>query len=212
MSPRHDPHDERHGAMQPVLGTDLELNDQPLRIDKEDKTEQKHQIQGEGGKRLSNPTRDSIKTLRKSSATACSDTPNPSLNCESCGKLFRRPRDLKKHKARHDRSYECLHLSCKNSKGWPTKSERDRHFNDIHSLTPVLYQCGFPPCDYASTREYNCKEHMERAHGWSHEKKRKHTAKKVSKLSPLTAFFAARDQARKNAPPARRISVKDLLC
>ncbi|KAK2801256.1 hypothetical protein FQN50_007816 [Emmonsiellopsis sp. PD_5] len=97
MSPRHGPYDERHGAMQPVPDTDLELKDRTPRIDKkEDKTEKEHQIQGEGRKQHSNPARDSIKTPRKSSAAACSDdTPNPPLNCGTCGKTFRRPCDLK---------------------------------------------------------------------------------------------------------------------
>ena len=50
--------------------------------------------------------------------------------------------------------------------GWPTEKERDRHVNDKHSDTPALFKCSFKPCTYASKRESNCKQHMEKAHGW----------------------------------------------
>jgi hypothetical protein len=44
----------------------------------------------------------------------------------------------------------------------------DRHHNDKHSAAPPLYECHFKPCPYRSKRESNCKQHMEKAHGWTY--------------------------------------------
>lgn len=44
----------------------------------------------------------------------------------------------------------------------------DRHHNDKHSSAPALYECHFKPCPYRSKRESNCKQHMEKAHGWTY--------------------------------------------
>jgi hypothetical protein len=38
--------------------------------------------------------------------------------------------------------------------------------NDKHSASPAMYKCLFKPCPYESKRESNCKQHMEKAHGW----------------------------------------------
>lgn len=40
--------------------------------------------------------------------------------------------------------------------------------NDKHSATPSLYKCQYHPCPYESKRESNCKQHMEKAHGWAY--------------------------------------------
>lgn len=40
--------------------------------------------------------------------------------------------------------------------------------NDKHSTTPSMYKCQYLPCPYESKRESNCKQHMEKAHGWAY--------------------------------------------
>nr|KMM64157.1 zinc finger transcription factor ace1 [Coccidioides posadasii RMSCC 3488] len=92
---------------------------------------------------------------------------NINKKCDHCEKVFRRPCDLTKHEKTHTRPWKCTEPTCKYSKvGWPTEKERDRHVNDKHSKSPPLYSCLFKPCTYQSKRESNCKQHMEKAHGW----------------------------------------------
>lgn len=89
--------------------------------------------------------------------------------CELCQKEFKRPCDLTKHVKTHERPWKCTEIDCKyHEYGWPTEKERDRHMNDKHSETPSLYHCLFKPCPYTSKRESNCKQHMEKAHGWNY--------------------------------------------
>ena len=89
--------------------------------------------------------------------------------CSECNKEFKRPCDLTKHEKTHSRPWKCDEPSCKYSQyGWPTEKERDRHVNDKHSVTPSMYKCQFKPCPYESKRESNCKQHMEKAHGWAY--------------------------------------------
>ena len=89
--------------------------------------------------------------------------------CSECDKEFKRPCDLTKHEKTHSRPWKCNEPSCKYSQyGWPTEKERDRHVNDKHSVTPNMYKCQFRPCPYESKRESNCKQHMEKAHGWAY--------------------------------------------
>jgi len=74
-----------------------------------------------------------------------------------------------KHEKTHSRPWKCSESTCKySSYGWPTEKERDRHVNDKHSTAPPLYRCNFHPCPYQSKRESNCKQHMEKAHGWTY--------------------------------------------
>lgn len=40
--------------------------------------------------------------------------------------------------------------------------------NDKHSAAPSMFSCHYPPCTYESKRESNCKQHMEKAHGWTY--------------------------------------------
>ena len=111
--------------------------------------------------------------------------------CNHCDKVFKRPCDWKLvtfdlsdwidyclsgiemliHRSKHEktlsRPWKCTEPSCKYFQvGWSTEKERDRHINDKHSKTRNLYICQFQPCTYASARESNCKQHMEKAHGW----------------------------------------------
>ncbi|KAI9709270.1 MAG: copper-binding transcription factor [Bogoriella megaspora] len=89
--------------------------------------------------------------------------------CRDCGKDFKRPCDLTKHEKTHSRPWKCPEVGCKyHEYGWPTEKEMDRHVNDKHSAAPSLYKCKYHPCSYSSKRESNCKQHMEKAHGWNY--------------------------------------------
>ncbi|KND86324.1 Zinc finger transcription factor ace1 [Tolypocladium ophioglossoides CBS 100239] len=84
-----------------------------------------------------------------------------------CTKEFKRPCDLTKHEKTDSRPWKCPVPTCRyHDFGWPTEKEMDRHVNDKHSDVPAMFECGFPPCPYKSKRESNCKQHMEKAHGW----------------------------------------------
>jgi uncharacterized C2H2 Zn-finger protein len=86
-----------------------------------------------------------------------------------CNKEFKRPCDLTKHEKTHSRPWKCPVTTCKyHTYGWPTEKEMDRHHNDKHSDAPAMYECSFKPCPYKSKRESNCKQHMEKAHGWTY--------------------------------------------
>ncbi|KAK3362781.1 hypothetical protein B0T25DRAFT_586943 [Lasiosphaeria hispida] len=86
-----------------------------------------------------------------------------------CNKVFKRPCDLTKHEKTHSRPWKCPVSTCKyHEYGWPTEKEMDRHHNDKHSSAPPMYECHFKPCPYKSKRESNCKQHMEKAHGWTY--------------------------------------------
>jgi hypothetical protein len=86
-----------------------------------------------------------------------------------CTKEFKRPCDLTKHEKTHSRPWKCKFPTCKYHKlGWPTEKEMDRHVNDKHSDSPAYYECHFKPCVYKSKRESNCKQHMEKTHGWTY--------------------------------------------
>lgn len=105
---------------------------------------------------------------RKRSASAAELAPK---RCREpgCDKEFKRPCDLTKHEKTHSRPWKCPFDACKyHDYGWPTEKEMDRHINDKHSSAPALYECQFKPCPYRSKRESNCKQHMEKAHGWEY--------------------------------------------
>ncbi|KAH8894852.1 hypothetical protein GQ53DRAFT_839255 [Thozetella sp. PMI_491] len=87
--------------------------------------------------------------------------------CPECGKQFPRNCDLNKHAKSHTRPFKCSVKNCKYYHlGWPTAKELDRHVNDKHSLSPLTFPCRYQDCSYRSKRESNCKQHMEKAHGW----------------------------------------------
>jgi len=105
---------------------------------------------------------------RKRSASAAELAPK---RCREpgCEKEFKRSCDLTKHEKTHSRPWKCPVESCKyHEYGWPTEKEMDRHHNDKHSAAPALFECHFKPCPYRSKRESNCKQHMEKAHGWEY--------------------------------------------
>ena len=110
--------------------------------------------------------------------------------CSECDKEFKRPCDLTKHEKTHSRPWKCNEPSCKYSQyGWPTEKERDRHVNDKHSMAPNMYKCQYHPCPYESKRESNCKQHMEKAHGWAYVRSKNNgksgrKASKVGKTPP----------------------------
>ncbi|KAF5849864.1 hypothetical protein GGP41_005310 [Bipolaris sorokiniana] len=96
----------------------------------------------------------------------------------------------------HSRPWKCSEKNCKYfDLGWPTEKERDRHMNDKHSAAPAQYKCLYPPCTYASKRESNCKQHMEKAHGWEYVRSKSNGRKKApssnnrSPATPLTPFI-----------------------
>jgi uncharacterized C2H2 Zn-finger protein len=95
---------------------------------------------------------------------------NPAAHaCPQCSKTFSRLCDLNKHAKSHTRPYKCKDPVCKYATlGWPTAKELERHYNDKHSATPRTFPCYFQPCPYWSKRESNCKQHMEKAHGWKY--------------------------------------------
>ncbi|KAI0851457.1 hypothetical protein F5Y00DRAFT_259466 [Daldinia vernicosa] len=99
-----------------------------------------------------------------------------------CSKEFKRPCDLTKHEKTHSRPWKCPIPTCKyHDYGWPTEKEMDRHVNDKHSAAPPMFECHFKPCPYKSKRESNCKQHMEKAHGWTYVRTKTNGQKKSSK-------------------------------
>lgn len=86
-----------------------------------------------------------------------------------CNRHFKRPSDLHRHETTHNRPWKCPVPTCKyHEYGWPTEKELNRHVNDKHASEPAMYECHFQPCPYKSKRESNCKQHMEKAHGWTY--------------------------------------------
>jgi hypothetical protein len=99
----------------------------------------------------------------------------------TCDKVFTRKCDLAKHEKTHSRPFKCPHDDCKyHDLGLPTEKERDRHINDKHDPNPHFYQCTF--CEFRTKRESNCKQHMEKKHGWQYER-----AKGKDKDRPVTS-------------------------
>lgn len=89
--------------------------------------------------------------------------------CGHCQKSFPRLCDLNKHSKSHSRPFKCSFSTCKYyDHGWPTAKELERHINDKHSASPRTFPCQYASCTYESKRESNCKQHMEKKHGWSY--------------------------------------------
>ena len=78
--------------------------------------------------------------------------------------------------------------------------------NDKHSAAPAQYKCLYPPCTYASKRESNCKQHMEKAHGWEYVRskcngrKKGPTSSDRSPATPLTPFIGTPISANMTTP------------
>ena len=105
-------------------------------------------------------------------------------DCKTCGKVFNRPCDLTKHNKTHTRPFKCPEPSCKyHTRGWPTEKECQRHFNDKHTATPKMYSCLYEGCSYSSKRSSNCKQHMEKTHGWVYERSKNNGKKRDSSSS-----------------------------
>jgi hypothetical protein len=119
---------------------------------------------------LSDAEMDDDEVMRLMARRRKSEKPGDVMHvCRDCKKDFNRPCDLTKHEKTHSRPWKCNEQKCKYfDLGWPTEKERDRHVNDKHSAAPPQYKCQFQPCTYASKRESNCKQHMEKAHGWEY--------------------------------------------
>lgn len=108
-------------------------------------------------------------STRKSARKSAQPIDENGYKCNECERVYKRPGDLAKHEMTHSRPFKCTESDCKYHKyGWPSEKERDRHINDKHSLTPSMHKCQYPPCPYESKRESNCKQHMEKAHGWQY--------------------------------------------
>jgi hypothetical protein len=93
------------------------------------------------------------------------------LRCSdpSCDKIFNRKCDLAKHEKTHSRPFKCPEKTCKyHEQGLPTEKERDRHVNDKHSANPRYFHCKY--CPFKTKRDSNCKQHMEKKHGWRYER------------------------------------------
>ena len=102
-----------------------------------------------------------------------------------CTKEFKRPCDLTKHEKTHSRPWKCPVATCKyHDYGWPTEKEMDRHVNDKHSSSPPMFECLFKPCPYKSKRESNCKQHMEKAHGWTYVRSKSNGTSKKGESKP----------------------------
>lgn len=136
--------------------------------------------------------------VQRSMARRKKNAPPMDINqkCDFCDKVFKRPCDLTKHEKTHSRPWKCTEPTCRYAQlGWPTEKERDRHVNDRHSETPKLFKCKFEPCTYASKRESNCKQHMEKAHGWvyirSKNNARGGSSKSSSSVQPGTPSVAS---------------------
>ncbi|KAL7267036.1 hypothetical protein RUND412_010393 [Rhizina undulata] len=96
-----------------------------------------------------------------------------------CGASFPRKCDLTKHEKKHTRPFKCEIPTCKYNKfGFPTDKERERHQNDKHSANSTEWRCQYPPCQYKSKRESNCKQHMEKAHNYGYRRMKRNPRKK----------------------------------
>ncbi|KAM4060207.1 zinc finger transcription factor ace1 [Hirsutella rhossiliensis] len=129
-----------------------------------------------------------------------------------CNKEFKRPCDLTKHEKTHSRPWKCPYATCKYHEfGWPTEKEMVRHVDDKHLDSPTMFECFFAPCPYKSKRESNCKQHMEKAHGWLRNRN-KPDGKMPSILTPpRTVSRTVRKTVSSNdqpgTSPAKRIGI-----
>jgi hypothetical protein len=135
-----------------------------------------------GKRTLEEEDYDEDDAIRSMARRRKSEKPGDVLHvCRDCKKEFKRPCDLTKHEKTHSRPWKCPESKCKyHEHGWPTEKERDRHVNDKHSSAPRQFKCLFKPCPYSSKRESNCKQHMEKAHGWEYVRSKSNGRKRPS--------------------------------
>ncbi|KAK4456160.1 hypothetical protein QBC34DRAFT_287362 [Podospora aff. communis PSN243] len=120
--------------------------------------------------------------------------------CPHCRKEFPRLCDLNKHAKSHSRPFKCEVQGCKyHEHGWPTAKELERHVNDKHSAAPKTFACLFPPCTYESKRESNCKQHMEKKHGWNYQRS-KSNGKRLVRQQPSSQSRPAPIALQTNLP------------
>ncbi|KAL9111370.1 MAG: hypothetical protein Q9227_004247 [Pyrenula ochraceoflavens] len=107
------------------------------------------------------------------------------LHCseKSCDKIFERKCDLAKHEKTHSRPFKCPHKGCQYyDRGLPTEKERERHMNDKHTKNPKMFTCDY--CTFKTKRESNCKQHMEKKHGFVYERSKGKGKKMNSMTTP----------------------------
>ncbi|PYH93780.1 hypothetical protein BO71DRAFT_326804 [Aspergillus ellipticus CBS 707.79] len=139
---------------------------------------------------------------RRSMARRKKNAPPMNINtkCSHCDKIFQRPCDLTKHEKTHSRPFKCPFEGCKYyDLGWPTEKENERHINDRHSTTPRMYACTFGGCAYKSKRESNCKQHMEKAHGWNYVRAKNNGRNGKRRATPVGAS-PAEDSSVQSSP------------
>ncbi|KAF3481958.1 zinc finger transcription factor [Arthroderma uncinatum] len=132
------------------------------------------------------PSMENKDSVMRSMARRKKDAPPMNINekCKHCDKVFRRPCDLTKHEKIHTRPWKCFDTKCKyHELGWPTEKERDRHMNDKHSKSPKKFKCLYPGCPYDTKRQSNCKQHMEKLHGYTYVRS-KNNGKTANQTSP----------------------------
>ncbi|KAF2025820.1 hypothetical protein EK21DRAFT_75580 [Setomelanomma holmii] len=197
-----------------TLSGGLSHNGRPLELVREkngkvmpiaEGTENAYQVSKRG---LSDDEMDVDEAERSMARRRKSDKPGDVMHtCRDCKKEFKRPCDLTKHEKTHSRPWKCTEEKCKYfDLGWPTEKERDRHMNDKHSAAPAQYKCLYEPCSYVSKRESNCKQHMEKAHGWEYVRSKTNGRKKApvkndrSPTTPLTPFMSTPQSATLTTP------------
>ncbi|RPB02254.1 hypothetical protein L873DRAFT_1673713 [Choiromyces venosus 120613-1] len=133
----------------------------------------------------------------------------PIYYCDQCSREFPRPCDLTKHKKTHERPFKCDDKSCKyHIEGFPTNKERERHQNDIHVANSKEWKCIYSPCTYKSKRESNCKQHMEKAHGYNYKRMKRNPRKRPEQLTkPVTSDKKKRGAIRKTSVATSKSTV-----
>ncbi|KAK4207536.1 hypothetical protein QBC37DRAFT_433335 [Rhypophila decipiens] len=110
-------------------------------------------------------------------------------SCSSCDKELYRPAKSRMYEKSHDRSGKCPVTTYYGVYGWPTAKEMERYHSENHLDKLVMYKCLFDPCPYMSKCESNCRQHMERAHGWTCVRSKKEVeqtnAPRSEKLKPM---------------------------
>jgi uncharacterized C2H2 Zn-finger protein len=137
--------------------------------------------------------------------------------CPRCGQDFKRPCDLTKHEKTHNRPYKCHVDGCKYREyGWSTKGALDRHVNDRHCLAPPVYPCLYKPCPYTSKRESNCKQHMEKTHGWQYLRSKNNGINQASGARrfgsvPAADHLRSKGVTARQQPPTPPVTVDNIL-
>ncbi|KAG6006143.1 hypothetical protein E4U54_000221 [Claviceps lovelessii] len=142
---------------------------------------------------------------RRKNATAEELAPKKCRHA-GCEKEFKRPCDLTKHEKTHSRPWKCPVTSCPyHQTGWPTEKEMDRHTNDKHSDSPILHKC--EKCAFASKRESNLKQHMERAHDTPYIRTKTNRNRGVGKSNPSRQqLLQSMQLQQQHTPPPDSIS------